>query len=190
MNIKTMLENMGGIWAAVVAAVIAGPLSVWAGELDPPDPAGLAVKIAIPFCCICLVLVWLWGRSITQRTRKILASVTLVLGVPALVFYLLTYFAVVVAQPIPTEEGLRTVRLTIGSEYRSRIDDEDRAPSELLLDYAFDPSRIWTRASIRNNQVKLNGLFILSFSLLSAGFAFVSIRPEKRAETSGAKLAT
>ena len=190
MGIKSTLENMGGLWAAVVAAVIAGPLGVWAGELDPPDPAGLAVKIAIPFCCICLVLVWLWGRNISQGARRILASITLVMGVPALAFYLLTYFSVVVAQPIPTEEGLRTVRLTIGNEYRSRINAEDSTPSELLLDYAFDPSKIWTRDSIRSNQIKLNALFILSFSLLSAGFAFISIRPEKSGEEAGAELAT
>ncbi|MBB5210118.1 hypothetical protein [Microbulbifer hydrolyticus] len=190
MSIKSTLERVGGIWAAVVAAVVAGPLGVWAGELDPPDPAGLAVKIAIPFCCICLVLVWLWGRNVSQVTRRILASITLVMGIPALAFYLLTYFSVVVAQPIPTETGMRTVRLTIGSAYRSRIEVQDRTPSELLLDYAFDPSKIWTRDSIRNNQVKLNSLFILSFSLLSAGFAFVSIRPQKRPEPSGAELAT
>lgn len=190
MSIKSTLENVGGIWAAVVAAVVAGPLGVWAGELDPPDPAGLAVKIAIPFCCICLVLVWLWGRTISQKMRRILASITLVMGIPALAFYLLTYFSVVVTQPIPTEEGMRTVRLTIGSEYRARIDADDRAPSELLLDYAFDPSKIWTRESIRSNQIALNALFILSFSLLSAGFAFISIRPEKGAEEPVAELAT
>jgi len=178
MGLKATLENVGSIWGAAAAAVVAGPLGVWAGEVDPPDPSGLAVTIAIPFCCICLFLVWIWGPLLSPTLRRVLASLALVAGVPALAFYLMTYFNVVVAQPLPTADGMKTVRITVGSELRSRIQADDRNAVELLMDYAFEPDKIWTRQSIASNQLKLNGLFILSFSLLAAGIALFSIKPE------------
>ena len=190
MSIKSTLQNGGGIWAAVVAAVLAGPLSIWGGELDPPDPAGLAIKLAIPFCGVCVVLAWLCARRVSLGVRQWLAGLSLVLGLPALAFYLLTYFSVVVTQAIPDAQGMRTARLTIGNEYRSNVEPADSTPKELLLDYAFDPAKIWTEGSIRNNQIKLNALFILSFSLLSAGFTLIAMRPNNRPDEAAAELAT
>ncbi|WP_237057350.1 hypothetical protein [Microbulbifer sediminum] len=177
MDIRSSLENIGSIWAAAVAAVVAGPLGVWAGEIDPPDPAGLAVKMAIPFCCICLFLVWIWGPALGRTARRLLASATLLLGLPALAFYLLTYFSVVVSQPVPTEDGTRNIRVTVGNEFRPGVEPGNLLPAELLMDYAFDPGKIWTPASIRYSQVKLNGLFILSFALLSTAMALIAVRP-------------
>lgn len=161
--------------------MVAGPLGVWAGEVDPPDPAGLAVTIAVPFCCISLFLVWLWGPAVARKTRRIAATLVLLLGLPTLALYLLTYFSIVVSQPIPTAEGIHTVRVTIGDELRQRIKADDRNSLELLMDYAFDPAAIWTQPSIRSNQVKLNALFILSFILLTAGVALISIRSDPSA---------
>ena len=178
MSIKSTLENIGSIWGAAAAAMVAGPLGVWAGEVDPPDPAGLAVKIAVPFCCISLFLVWLWGPAVAKKTRRMVATLVLLLGVPALAFYLLTYFSIVVSQPIPTEDGIHTIRVTVGDEFRRRINAEDRNSLELLMDYAFDPAAIWTQQSIRGNQLKLNALFILSFVLLTAGVALISIKSD------------
>lgn len=178
MSIKSILDNTGSVWGAAAAAVVAGPLGVWAGDVDPPDPAGLAVTIAVPFCCICLFLVWLWGPVVAQKTRRLLATCVLLMGVPALAFYLLTYFTIVVSQPIPTENGMQTIRVTVGDELRQRINADDRNSLELLMDYAFDPAAIWTQQSIRSNQLKLNALFILSFVLLTTGVALISVKSD------------
>ncbi len=178
MNIKSALEQVGVAWGAAAAAVVAGPLGVWAGEVDPPDPAGLAVKIAVPFCCIALFLVWIWGSSIGPSLRRWLASLSLLLSLPCLAFYLLLYFGSVVSLPVTTADG-QSVRVTTGSELRQRIPRDDRSSMELLLDYAFEPGLIWTEKSIRSNQLMLNGLFILSFSLLTTGIALLSLKPAR-----------
>jgi hypothetical protein len=176
MKIADRLEAFRSSWGVATAVILAGPLGTWAGGIDPPDPPGLAVMLATPFCVVVLLLCMLWGPRMTAGIRRWLATGLLIAGVAILVLYLAAYFTSVVHQPKHTPAGPQTVRITTGSQLRDGMDPRGRTPQELLLDYGFDPQRIWTPKSLVERQLLLHGLFTLSFMLLTGGVAIFAIR--------------
>ena len=176
MKLEASLQLFRSSWGVATAAVLAGPLGIWIGGIDPPDPSGLAVIIATPFCVVVLLLCMLWGPRISNSTRRWLATGLLIAGLPMLVWYLVVYSNSVVHQEKYTPEGTQIVRITTGSELRNDVKARDRTSTDLLLDYGFDPKRIWTPDSLIQNQFRLHGLFTMSFLLLTGGVAILAVR--------------
>ena len=174
MSLQALFRSFRSLWGLATAAVLAGPLSVWAGGIDPPEPAGLAVVIATPFCIIVLLLCWLWVPQLSDALKKWIATALLTGSLVALVWYLSSYFEYVIHVSILASEEPRTVRLVIGSTLRQDMGANGRDTMELLENYAFDPKRVWTESSVLHNQVRLHLLFTAGFALLTAGFGILA----------------
>lgn len=182
MKPRDLVGSFRSIWGAFAGAVVAGPLGVWAGGLDPPDPPGLAVLIATPFCAVLLILCMLWVPQRSDAARRWIATALLGAGLVVLMAYLASYFGVVVHQPKGTAEGQEVIRVVVGSTLREGIEARGRTATELLLDYAFEPKRIWTEASLGRNQLRLHALFTAGFALLTAGVGVLAVRGGTRLE--------
>jgi hypothetical protein len=180
MKLADSLKFFRWSWGAATAAVLAGPLGIWAGGIDPPDPPGLAVTVATPFCVVVLLLCMHWGARMSAGVRRWFATGLLIAGLIILVWYLAAYFGSVVHQSKNTPDGIQTVRVITGSQLREGMDARNRTSTDLLLDYGFDPKRIWTPESLLQTQLRLHGLFTISFMLLTSGVAILAVRETSR----------
>lgn len=70
--------------------------------------------------------------------------------------------------------------MVVGSTLREGIQARGRTAAELLLDYAFEPERIWTETSLRRNRLRLHALFTAGFALLTAGVGVLAVRDAGR----------
>lgn len=186
MNPSQFFGSFKSVWGGAVVAATAGPLGLWALDLQPPWPSS-AGRVATLFCTVAILLAYIVSRSLagggkrdagpgSKRARKArwIAIAMLSLGLATAIGYLWAYERFVVTDSI--ERGGRTeiIRTIVGSELRQGIDAGSATQLDLLRDNLYDPEAVWTSRSIGNARLMLLTSFVLMFFMLTFGAALIA----------------
>lgn len=181
-------KSYKSVWGLGVAMTTAGPLALWLPELDPPWPSG-AGAFATLFCVIAIII----GTVVTRiyfvdvehinkaekqrRIRKtcLIAAGLLLIGLLSAIIYIFNYSTRVITELQIANGQEHKLRFIIGNDIQNDILDKNKPPIELLRDYNYEPSKIWTPVSLSNSRVALLLSFAITFFLLNLGLAMICV---------------
>jgi multisubunit Na+/H+ antiporter MnhB subunit len=177
MKLAEFFESFKSVWGGAAVAAAAGPLGLWAMDLEPPWPPSVG-KVATLICTVAVLLAYIVSRSFAPRSKRaqktrLIAMGMLVLGLIAILGYLWAFGRYIVTDSI--ERGGRTeiIRTIVGSELRPGV-EPGATPVDLLRDNLYDAEAVWTPQSISTARMALLLSFVLSFFLLTFGAALLA----------------
>lgn len=179
MKIAEQLASFKSVWAAAAVAAGAGPLGLWAADLEPPWPAQVG-KVATLFCAIAILIAFFARGSARKGApssgARIVGIALLVLGALGVAGYLWAYSRYVVLDSIERGGRAEIVRSVIGSELRPGLEAAARSSTnlELLRDSLYEPEQVWTSESVNAVRLGLAASFVAGFVLLTAGAALLA----------------
>ena len=178
MSLADFFGSFKSVWGGAAVAATAGPLGLWALDLEPPWPSS-AGKVATLFCAVAVLLAYVVSRSITPRSKgakklRVIAPATLALGLIAIVGYLWAYGRYVVTDSIDRGGRTEIIRMIAGSELRPGIQAGTATQLDLLRDHLYEPEAVWTPQSISTARMLLLLSFVLSFFMLTFGAALLA----------------
>jgi hypothetical protein len=178
MNLAQFFGSFKSVWGGAVIAATAGPIGLWAMDLEPPWPPSVG-KVATLFCAVAVLLAYVVSRSFAPgskraKTTRLLAIALLALGLIAILGYLWAYSRYVITESV--ERGGRTeiVRMIAGSQLRPGVKPGDATQLDLLRDNLYDPEAVWTPQSISTVRMMLLSSFVFSFFTLTFGAALLA----------------
>ncbi len=186
MKFSRYIKSFKTWWRLATLASVAGPLALWTPDLHPPWPTG-AAAIATLFCVVAILLAYIIGRYIGEKSRSrsqqkvfkrnsiiiVLASIFLILSLCLSITYLYVYSSYVVVVTKLTKDGEQALHFIVGAKIRDNINPKGKTKKELLLDNLLEPEKVWTFNSIRTNRLLLLFSFVLMFFFLTLGFALL-----------------
>ncbi|MBI1686161.1 hypothetical protein [Caulobacter hibisci] len=184
MKLTDYLSSFKSIWAAAAIAAGAGPLGLWAADLEPPWPTS-AGKVATLFCAVAILTTFFANASTDRpdRRRRGLAGVALlVLGSCGVAGYLWLYSQFVVQDSIELGGRSEVVRAIVGSELRPelRAEAEHVTNLDLLRDALYDPEQVWTPRSVNQMRLSLLAAFVLGFVAMTLGAGLLAHHPSAK----------
>jgi multisubunit Na+/H+ antiporter MnhB subunit len=178
MSPTQFLVSFKSVWGGAVVAATAGPLGLWAMDLEPPWPPSVG-KVATLFCAVAVLLAYVVSRSFAPRserakTVRLIAITLLAVGLTAILAYLWAYSHYVVTDSIERSGRTEIIRMIVGSTLRPGIEPGTATQLDLLRDNLYDPEAVWTRQSISTARMILLISFVLSFFMLTFGAALLA----------------
>lgn len=181
-------KSYKSIWGLGIAMATTGPLALWLPELDPPWPSGAGAFVTL-FCVIAIILGTIVSRiyfvdvkriskaELQRRIRRtcLIAAGLLLLGLLSAIIYILNYSTHVIKELQIVDGQECKLRFIIGKEIQKDFSDTNEPPIKLLRANQYEPSKIWTPASLRNSRVALLLSFAITFFLLNLGLAMICV---------------
>lgn len=193
MTAKQFLRSFKSLWGLGILVTAAGPLAMWAPDLDSPWPDSSA-KIATLLSAVAGILAFSLGRAYFSRVPKqdpnkngsshtmisFIASAGLLLGVACALTYFLAYNKFVITEVQTVENQERKLRLVVGSERLSEFQGLAISDLDLLRDYQYEPERIWGKESVQRHRFLLFSTFAATFCMLTFGIGLFASCPNER----------
>ena len=163
-----------------MAAVAAGPMALWAADLQPPWPPGSSVVATTA----CAVAVWLvFGLQSILRRTVVLKSLGVGAFIAGLVlggWYFDAYARSIEWIDQPADGSTRRMGVVIGDELQPGVSLDNKNTHDALLDNELRANRIWTDRSIRRAQLTLLVTFVASFFCLTFGSTVVTLHARRK----------
>jgi hypothetical protein len=130
------------------------PLLAYLADLQPPWPPGIT-PLSTLFVLIAAVVAWEFARNARRQKRRLMILWSLVVAVLAISSYSYAYSRFVDA--VPTQPSARVIRgYECTAEAKLVYGTACPAlPSDALENAAWEPTELWTRASITNVRLLL-----------------------------------
>jgi hypothetical protein len=184
MPLNPKIRALKSIWGVGVLVVLSGPLALWLRGYEPPWPenlSGFQATVSMTFSVVGVLLAITLKRS--AKTRKWLATITLLLGLSLLASYLWLTVQYVMPVPQKRDQVEQTARFVVGTVLLPNV--ETNLNNEDLLRRYGSPDRIWTKASLSPPRFLLSITFCGAFFFLNLGLGLLATG-RQNATTAGA----
>jgi hypothetical protein len=169
-----LIKDFKTFWGGAVAIATAGPLGLWVADLSPPWPqSAKAVTAAATLFCAAAVAIAVAIPMRAQR-RRLVGTVAVLLGLILCIAYLWAYSDHVVSRTQIVDGKPHLRRWVTGSELQPGAAAHGLTKEELLEWSNFEPTAVWTPASVSAARLQLVLKFFVGFSLLTSGLALLS----------------